>query len=181
MFIKGLSDSLDFLFAGQYVGMDVEISEHHHKRRGNKHSRVYHRTGGFAVGLHQGVAEVREHQYELEQLDNGYVLLPPTRLHIPADGGEVVVGVHEHVHGHVQEAEREQGAAIAAVRNVYVSAEGHDQMVKDVQEGHLTILLSQHKKDRLQQIHEFVEEVRVGYPSLPVFVLVIQRQSGDAT
>jgi len=64
---------------------------------------------------------------------------------------------------------------------VQVSAKGHHQVVEDVQEGYLAILLAQHKEHSLQQIHELVEEVRVGQPSFSALQLVIQRQFGDAS
>jgi len=84
--------------------VNVEVGKHQDEGRGNEHASIYHSSGGIAIGLHQGVAKVRQHQDELDQLDNGDVLLPPTRLHILADGGQVVVGVHDHMDRHIEQA-----------------------------------------------------------------------------
>lgn len=84
-------------------------------------------------------------------LQVGDVLLPPQiLLHLRSEGGEEVVGVHDDVHERVDPAN--EGAMSARIVLGGAPADhGHDSVMIDMQERHLTIVLAQHKEDRVEQ------------------------------
>ena len=90
---------------------------------------------------------MNEDEHELDQLDHGYVLLPPeVALHLRSESGEEVVDVHEDVHTGVDEACQELVSAWQPT-DVDVGHEGHDGVMNDVKDGDLVELLAEHKAE----------------------------------
>jgi len=118
---------------------------------------------------------------KLDELNDSDVLLPPQiALRIAIERRLIVVAVHHDVHDDVEEAHKEPMTTVSVVVQIHKAEVQHVHVMEDVQKGYLAILLSQHKEDRLQQIEQLIEEVRVRKPALPGLVLMIRRQVLDA-
>lgn len=81
--------------------------------------------------------------YNLEECQ---VLFPPqVLLHVRTHGGQHVISVHEDVNEGVDKAQQSSMSA-GKVFNANKSADRHECVMIDVQEGHLSLILSQDKE-----------------------------------
>lgn len=101
-------------------------------------------------------------------LQVGDVLLPPQiLLHLRSEGGEEVVGVHDDVHERVDPAN--EGAMSAGIVLGGAPADhGHHSVMIHMQERHLTIVLAQHKEDRVEQFGYLGQIVNIHYACLTI-------------
>lgn len=101
-------------------------------------------------------------------LQVGDVLLPPQiLLHLRSEGGEEVVGVHDDVHERVDPAN--EGAMSAGIVLGGAPADhGHDSVMIHMQERHLTIVLAQHKEDRVEQFGYLGQIVNIHHACLTI-------------
>lgn len=118
-------------FVWQNICIYVEITKQNEKENRDG-------TGGFgrklrlgAIRLHQGVETVTHNDPELNQLDDGDVLLPP-QIRLRILGGLVVIRVHHNVDYNVEEAHEETVAAIAVIPQIQVTEIDHVNVMKHV-------------------------------------------------
>jgi hypothetical protein len=144
-----------------YISFIVEIGEENEHKHVLRQANERYDRWEFTVGCQQGQGKVNAQDHELQQLDLCDVLLPPQRLlQLWLKGGEEVVRVHDDVNETVDD-EQQSGMRCVQVFVVDPRRQHHAGMVVSVQERYLVVLLAQHKKNRVQQVHDFREEVQV--------------------
>jgi len=96
------------------------------------------------------------------------VLLPPqVLLHLGSEGGEEVVGVHDDVHEGVDPTD--EGTMSAGIVLAGAPADhGHDGVVVHMQEGHLAVVLAQHKEDGIQQLGDLGQVIDIDDAGLTI-------------
>lgn len=115
----------------------------------------------MAVLHEQRAQTVGDDQRKLDHLDGGQIAFPPqVGTHLRAQSCQSVVGVHDRVHGRVEQ--RKQGVvATGSKLETNPDGDGNNTVVDDVQEGHLTVLFAQNEKDRVQEFDKLGQEEHV--------------------
>ncbi len=120
------------------VLLDVEVEEEAEEddHEGGGDERELPRVAAVADAEDDHAALDEDHG-ELDHLEGGQVLLPPeVLLHVWAQGGQEVVGVHDDVHDGVHEA-AERLLASGQPAHEAIGEDGHDTMMENLQKENL--------------------------------------------
>lgn len=111
-----------------------------------------------AVLHEEGAQAVQDDDRELHHLNGGQMALPPQVLaHLRSECGQSVVGVHERVHGRV---EQRKQRVVAARRELESDPHRNrnDAVMNDMQEADLRVLFAQYEEDGVEKFDEFRDE-----------------------